>query len=163
MTKLNHREIVLFVTFVQVCDRSRSPQWNEAFCFLVRDPVKDMLIIKVAALSTSAIWGLPPKRHKHHLHVFFSSSCPVRGTSQWELWSYLSRICFLNHSWFWISGSVWMALYPRVRFCWEQSWRYNQNTQVKNQWFNMQLSGLLAASDTPLTASTSAAGKLHNS
>ncbi|KAF0035042.1 hypothetical protein F2P81_012800 [Scophthalmus maximus] len=30
----------------KVCDRSRSPQWNEAFYFLVRDPGEEMLIVK---------------------------------------------------------------------------------------------------------------------
>lgn len=32
---------------VKVCDRSSSPHWNEAFDFLVYDPKKDMLVIKV--------------------------------------------------------------------------------------------------------------------
>lgn len=31
----------------KVCDRTTSPQWNEAFCFLVRDPREDILVVKV--------------------------------------------------------------------------------------------------------------------
>uniref|UniRef100_A0A4W6FE11 Extended synaptotagmin-like protein 1b n=1 Tax=Lates calcarifer TaxID=8187 RepID=A0A4W6FE11_LATCA len=38
-----------------VCDRSRSPQWNEEFNFLVRDPTEEMLIIKVNVLG----WDQP--------------------------------------------------------------------------------------------------------
>nr|XP_061814160.1 extended synaptotagmin-1-like [Nerophis lumbriciformis] len=37
-----------------VCDRSISPEWNEAFCFLVRDPRKDILHVKL-----SHSWTLP--------------------------------------------------------------------------------------------------------
>ncbi|XP_031701813.1 extended synaptotagmin-1 [Anarrhichthys ocellatus] len=37
-----------------VCDRTTSPQWNEAFCFLVRDPRKDILVAKL-----SHSWTLP--------------------------------------------------------------------------------------------------------
>lgn len=28
-------------------DRTTSPQWNEAFCFPVRDPTEDVLVVKV--------------------------------------------------------------------------------------------------------------------
>uniref|UniRef100_A0A673C0V3 Extended synaptotagmin-like protein 1b n=1 Tax=Sphaeramia orbicularis TaxID=375764 RepID=A0A673C0V3_9TELE len=35
--------------YYHVCDRSRSPEWNEAFYFLVQDPAKEMLIVKVSA------------------------------------------------------------------------------------------------------------------
>lgn len=38
----------------KVCDRSRSPQWNESFCFLVRDPMEEMLIVKL-----SSAWDQP--------------------------------------------------------------------------------------------------------
>uniref|UniRef100_A0A4W6FC62 Extended synaptotagmin-like protein 1b n=1 Tax=Lates calcarifer TaxID=8187 RepID=A0A4W6FC62_LATCA len=38
----------------KVCDRSRSPQWNEEFNFLVRDPTEEMLIIKL-----SSAWDQP--------------------------------------------------------------------------------------------------------
>ncbi|KAG7215281.1 hypothetical protein INR49_020516 [Caranx melampygus] len=38
----------------KVCDRSRSPQWGEAFHFLVRDPGQEMLIIKL-----SSAWDQP--------------------------------------------------------------------------------------------------------
>ncbi|KAK5614739.1 hypothetical protein CRENBAI_018701 [Crenichthys baileyi] len=38
----------------KVCDRSRSPQWNEAFHFSVRDPSKEMLIVKL-----SSAWDQP--------------------------------------------------------------------------------------------------------
>ncbi|KAM9409287.1 uncharacterized protein esyt1b isoform 2-T2 [Pholidichthys leucotaenia] len=31
-----------------VCDRTTSPQWNEAFCFLVRDPREEILVIKLS-------------------------------------------------------------------------------------------------------------------
>ncbi|KAG1925809.1 extended synaptotagmin-2, partial [Pimephales promelas] len=34
----------------KVCDRSTSPHWNEAFDFLVHDPKKDILVIKVRVL-----------------------------------------------------------------------------------------------------------------
>uniref|UniRef100_A0A3Q3R072 Extended synaptotagmin-like protein 1b n=1 Tax=Monopterus albus TaxID=43700 RepID=A0A3Q3R072_MONAL len=37
-----------------VCDRTTSPQWNEAFCFQVRDPRKDSLVVKL-----SHSWTLP--------------------------------------------------------------------------------------------------------
>lgn len=37
-----------------VCDRTTSPQWNEAFCFLVRDPRKEILVAKL-----SHSWTLP--------------------------------------------------------------------------------------------------------
>ncbi|XP_022073535.2 extended synaptotagmin-1 [Acanthochromis polyacanthus] len=38
----------------KVCDRSRSPEWNEAFYFLVQDPTEEMLIIKL-----SSAWDQP--------------------------------------------------------------------------------------------------------
>uniref|UniRef100_UPI0037E780EC extended synaptotagmin-1 isoform X2 n=1 Tax=Semicossyphus pulcher TaxID=241346 RepID=UPI0037E780EC len=37
-----------------VCDRTTSPQWNEAFCYMVQDPRKDMLVVKL-----SHSWTLP--------------------------------------------------------------------------------------------------------
>ncbi|TMS19121.1 Extended synaptotagmin-1 [Larimichthys crocea] len=37
-----------------VCDRTTSPQWNEAFCFLVQDPREDILVVKL-----SHSWTLP--------------------------------------------------------------------------------------------------------
>ncbi|KAM8867890.1 extended synaptotagmin-1 [Synchiropus picturatus] len=37
-----------------VCDRTTSPKWNEAFCFLVRDPREDILVVKL-----SHSWTLP--------------------------------------------------------------------------------------------------------
>uniref|UniRef100_A0A665X913 Extended synaptotagmin-like protein 1b n=1 Tax=Echeneis naucrates TaxID=173247 RepID=A0A665X913_ECHNA len=39
---------------LKVCDRSRSPQWDESFYFLVRDPGQEMLIIKL-----SSAWDQP--------------------------------------------------------------------------------------------------------
>lgn len=42
-----------FNVYLKVCDRSRSPQWNEAFYFLVRDPTEEMLIVKVNAVFVS--------------------------------------------------------------------------------------------------------------
>ncbi|KAG8007892.1 Extended synaptotagmin-1 [Nibea albiflora] len=38
----------------KVCDRSRSPQWNESFYYLVRDPREEMLIVKL-----SSAWDQP--------------------------------------------------------------------------------------------------------
>uniref|UniRef100_A0A3Q3BH52 Extended synaptotagmin-like protein 1b n=1 Tax=Kryptolebias marmoratus TaxID=37003 RepID=A0A3Q3BH52_KRYMA len=38
----------------QVCDRSRSPQWSEAFHFVVHDPKDEMLIVKL-----SSAWDQP--------------------------------------------------------------------------------------------------------
>ncbi|XP_054473264.1 extended synaptotagmin-1 [Anoplopoma fimbria] len=37
-----------------VCDRTTSPQWNDAFCFMVRDPREDILVVKL-----SHSWTLP--------------------------------------------------------------------------------------------------------
>ncbi|XP_011612041.2 extended synaptotagmin-1 [Takifugu rubripes] len=37
-----------------VSDRTTSPQWNEAFCFLVQDPKEDILVVKL-----SHSWALP--------------------------------------------------------------------------------------------------------
>ncbi|XP_026162943.1 extended synaptotagmin-1-like [Mastacembelus armatus] len=37
-----------------VCDRTTSPEWNEAFCFLVQDPREDILVVKF-----SHCWTLP--------------------------------------------------------------------------------------------------------
>ncbi|KAM9860032.1 extended synaptotagmin-1 [Aulostomus maculatus] len=37
-----------------VCDRTTSPQWHEAFCFLVRDPREDILVVKL-----THTWTLP--------------------------------------------------------------------------------------------------------
>ncbi|XP_037346084.2 extended synaptotagmin-1 [Pungitius pungitius] len=37
-----------------VCDRTTTPEWNEAFCFLVRDPREDILVVKL-----SHSWTLP--------------------------------------------------------------------------------------------------------
>nr|XP_057911715.1 extended synaptotagmin-1 isoform X1 [Doryrhamphus excisus] len=37
-----------------VCDRTTSPQWNEAFCFLVHDPREENLVVKL-----SHSWTLP--------------------------------------------------------------------------------------------------------
>uniref|UniRef100_A0AAX7TCB1 C2 domain-containing protein n=1 Tax=Astatotilapia calliptera TaxID=8154 RepID=A0AAX7TCB1_ASTCA len=39
---------------LKVCDRTTSPQWNEAFCFLVRDPREAILLVKL-----SHSWTLP--------------------------------------------------------------------------------------------------------
>ncbi|CDR00122.1 unnamed protein product [Oncorhynchus mykiss] len=37
----------------KVCDRTNSPQWDEAFYFLVRDPREEILIVKVRVQSAS--------------------------------------------------------------------------------------------------------------
>uniref|UniRef100_A0A8C7TPN3 Extended synaptotagmin-like protein 1b n=1 Tax=Oncorhynchus mykiss TaxID=8022 RepID=A0A8C7TPN3_ONCMY len=43
----------------KVCDRTHSPQWDEAFYFLVRDPKEEMLIVKVSGcLSVIAMGSL---------------------------------------------------------------------------------------------------------
>uniref|UniRef100_A0A8C5HFY6 Extended synaptotagmin-1-like n=1 Tax=Gouania willdenowi TaxID=441366 RepID=A0A8C5HFY6_GOUWI len=36
----------------KVCERSRSPQWNESFYFLVQDPSQEMLIVKVGPMGS---------------------------------------------------------------------------------------------------------------
>ncbi|XP_062255886.1 extended synaptotagmin-1 [Platichthys flesus] len=41
-----------------VCERSTSPQWNEAFCYLVQDPRKDVLVIKFSHSWTMPIGSL---------------------------------------------------------------------------------------------------------
>ncbi|KAM3877865.1 extended synaptotagmin-1-like [Diretmus argenteus] len=41
-----------------VCDRTTSPQWNEAFYFLVRDPREDILVVKLSHSWTLAIGSL---------------------------------------------------------------------------------------------------------
>ncbi|XP_076012613.1 extended synaptotagmin-1-like isoform X2 [Genypterus blacodes] len=33
----------------KVCERSRTPQWNESFYFLIRDPAEEMLIVKLSS------------------------------------------------------------------------------------------------------------------
>ncbi|KAG7477370.1 hypothetical protein MATL_G00068880 [Megalops atlanticus] len=42
----------------KVCDRSTSPQWDESFYFLVRDPRKDMLIVKLTHTGDQAVGSL---------------------------------------------------------------------------------------------------------
>ncbi|XP_031423056.1 extended synaptotagmin-1 isoform X2 [Clupea harengus] len=42
----------------KVCDRSTSPQWGEAFYFLVHDPKQDMLIIKLSSNWDQALGSL---------------------------------------------------------------------------------------------------------
>lgn len=37
-----------------VCDRTTSPKWHEAFCFMVRDPRQDILVLKL-----SHTWTIP--------------------------------------------------------------------------------------------------------
>ncbi|KAM6979700.1 extended synaptotagmin-1-like, partial [Aplochiton taeniatus] len=41
-----------------VCDRTISPQWDEAFYFRVRDPSKEMLIVKLSHCWTLAMGSL---------------------------------------------------------------------------------------------------------
>uniref|UniRef100_A0A674AJ88 Extended synaptotagmin-1-like n=1 Tax=Salmo trutta TaxID=8032 RepID=A0A674AJ88_SALTR len=49
----------LFPISLKVCDRTHSPQWDEAFYFLVRDPKEEMLIVKVSGcLSIIAMGSL---------------------------------------------------------------------------------------------------------
>lgn len=47
---MTHHSHLVFVISLKVCDRSRSPQWNEVFYFVVHDPRQEMLIVKVSAL-----------------------------------------------------------------------------------------------------------------
>ncbi|KAJ8265672.1 hypothetical protein COCON_G00147710 [Conger conger] len=42
----------------KVCDRSTSPQWDESFYFLVRDPRQDMLVVKVSHSWGAALGSL---------------------------------------------------------------------------------------------------------
>ncbi|XP_036386781.1 uncharacterized protein esyt1b isoform X2 [Megalops cyprinoides] len=42
----------------KVCDRSTSPHWDESFYFLVRDPRKDMLIVKLTHTGDQAVGSL---------------------------------------------------------------------------------------------------------
>lgn len=44
-----------FVFYLKVCDRSRSPQWDEAFYSVVRDPTAEMLIVKVSTLCLTML------------------------------------------------------------------------------------------------------------
>ncbi|XP_041835986.1 extended synaptotagmin-1 isoform X1 [Melanotaenia boesemani] len=41
-----------------VCERTTSPQWNEAFCFVVRDPREDILVLKLFHSWTLPIGSL---------------------------------------------------------------------------------------------------------
>uniref|UniRef100_A0A4W5KUR1 Extended synaptotagmin-like protein 1b n=1 Tax=Hucho hucho TaxID=62062 RepID=A0A4W5KUR1_9TELE len=41
-----------------VCDRTHSPQWDEAFYFLVRDPKEEMLIVKLSSAWDQAMGSL---------------------------------------------------------------------------------------------------------
>lgn len=36
-----------FFSLMKVCERSRSPDWNESFLFMVQNPREEMLVIKV--------------------------------------------------------------------------------------------------------------------
>lgn len=60
----------LLFCYLKVCDRSRSPEWNEAFYFLVRDPREEMLIMKVSGTVCLTI-----------LKMGMRSLLPVSGTS----------------------------------------------------------------------------------
>ncbi|XP_071233419.1 extended synaptotagmin-1-like isoform X3 [Salvelinus alpinus] len=42
----------------KVCDRTHSPQWDEAFYFLVRDPKEEMLIVKLSSAWDQAMGSL---------------------------------------------------------------------------------------------------------
>ncbi|KAK6319306.1 hypothetical protein J4Q44_G00105170 [Coregonus suidteri] len=42
----------------KVCDRTNSPQWDEAFYFLVRDPKEEMLIVKLSSAWDQAMGSL---------------------------------------------------------------------------------------------------------
>lgn len=42
---------------LKVCDRTTSPQWNEAFSYMVRDPREDILVVKVDGLQQT-VWLL---------------------------------------------------------------------------------------------------------
>ncbi|XP_031681123.1 uncharacterized protein LOC109891583 isoform X3 [Oncorhynchus kisutch] len=53
-------ELVLVETTyrTKVCDRTNSPQWDEAFYFLVRDPKEEMLIVKLSSAWDQAMGSL---------------------------------------------------------------------------------------------------------
>uniref|UniRef100_A0A4W5MNE0 C2 domain-containing protein n=1 Tax=Hucho hucho TaxID=62062 RepID=A0A4W5MNE0_9TELE len=42
----------------KVCDRTNSPQWEEAFYFLVRDPREEILIVKISSAWDQAMGSL---------------------------------------------------------------------------------------------------------
>ncbi len=44
---VNFHKATSLLVFLKVCDRSTSPEWSEAFYFLVHDPTDEILIIKV--------------------------------------------------------------------------------------------------------------------
>uniref|UniRef100_A0A669BMU9 Extended synaptotagmin-like protein 1b n=1 Tax=Oreochromis niloticus TaxID=8128 RepID=A0A669BMU9_ORENI len=46
--------VLILLSLLKVCERTTSPQWSEAFCFLVRDPREDILLVKL-----SHSWTLP--------------------------------------------------------------------------------------------------------
>lgn len=110
------------VVFLQLCDRSTTPHWNESFYFLVHDPKHQMLVVKARTSFTTYLHVLYSVRVCVWLWVKLLSpllhcSCPVDGTSRWDLWWFLWRICLLSHSWSWISGYIWMEPHLKVRSC----------------------------------------------
>lgn len=70
-------------------------------------PLKDLLVTCQSSKS----------RVNFSLCCSLSCSCPVVGTSQWDLWWLWSKSCLQSHSWSWTSGSIWMEPRLRVRCC----------------------------------------------
>lgn len=109
-------------------DRTTSPQWNEAFCFPVRDPTEDVLVVKVHWIQLMVILehvshACVKRVDAHaavnmHLHSSLLFSSPTTGRCLLVLWWFLSSSCSPNQDWSWTSGSIWMELHRRVRFFW---------------------------------------------
>uniref|UniRef100_A0AAR2JI63 Extended synaptotagmin-like protein 1a n=1 Tax=Pygocentrus nattereri TaxID=42514 RepID=A0AAR2JI63_PYGNA len=51
---LMHLKLYLIILFLQLANRSASPRWDEAFCFLIHDPREDIVSVKL-----SHGWGQP--------------------------------------------------------------------------------------------------------
>lgn len=74
-----------------MCDRTTSPEWNEAFCFLTYDPREDILVVKVS-------W--------HRLHDQNKTEC-VGHTHKTNVFHMLFQ---LSHSWTLPIGSLVVPL-----------------------------------------------------
>lgn len=72
--------LYLLLFSLKVCDPSRSPLWSEAFYFLIHDPRKEMLIVKV-----SAVWFSTNGFTFYLYCVLYLCSFRVHGTSPWDL------------------------------------------------------------------------------
>lgn len=50
---------------LQVCERSTSPRWEEAFHYLVRDPRDESLLVKVSATVTKSLSALQNREDRN--------------------------------------------------------------------------------------------------